>query len=308
MRPLCVALSGGVGGARLSDGLYRALGPDRLAVIGNTADDFDHFGLRLCPDLDTVLYTLAGRSHEEQGWGRAGESWRCMEAVAELGGPAWFRLGDLDLATHLVRTSRLGEGLRLTEVTAGLAAALGVRARLLPMCEEPVRTRVRTHVGALDFQDYFVRRGQRDEVLGVEFAGIEAARATPEVLEALAQGDRIVLCPSNPFVSVAPILAVPGLEEAFRASRARKTAVSPILGGRALKGPAAAMLGSLGHEVSALGVARLYAGLVDEFVLDEVDRDLAPAVAALGLEPRVMPTRMSGPEGRLALGRRILAP
>ena len=306
MATRCVALSGGVGGARLADGLYRALGPGRLQVVGNTADDFEHLGLHLSPDLDTLLYTLAGRGSEEQGWGRADESWRCMEALGELGGPTWFRLGDLDLATHLVRTGRLRGGQRLTRVTRDLARALGVEAELLPMCDEPVRTRVRTPQGWLDFQDWFVGRGHRDAILDLEFAGIEEARVTPEVLEALEGADLVVLGPSNPFVSLGPILAVPGLREALHRSRARKLAVSPIVGGRALKGPAAAMLGSLGHEVSALGVARLLAGGVDEFVLDEADAALAPAVEALGLVPRVLPTVMVGPEGRLALGRRLL--
>ena len=301
-----VLLSGGVGGARLADGLCRALDPDQLTVVGNTADDFDMFGLRICPDLDTVLYTLAGLNHEEQGWGRAGESFRCMEALEALGGPTWFRLGDRDLATHLRRTHGLREGRRLTAVTAELVRVLGVRATLLPMCEEPVRTRIRTPVGLFDFQDYFVRRGQRDEVLGVEFLGVGQARATPEVLDALLNAQQVVVGPSNPFVSIAPILAVPGVREALSRSKARKIAVSPIVGGRALKGPAAAMLASLGYEVSALGVARLYAGLVDEFVLDEEDASQAAAISGLGLEPRVLPTVMKGPEDRLHLGRRLL--
>lgn len=297
----CVALSGGVGGARLSDGLSQVLGPD-LAVVVNTADDFDLCGLRICPDLDTVLYTLSGRCHEGQGWGLADETFHAAAALEALGGPAWFRLGDRDLATNLYRTGRLGEGARLTEVAAELARSLGIRARVLPMCEEPVRTRLRTVQGTLDFQDWFVRRRQEDAVTGVEFAGIEAAHATPEVREALAGADLLVIAPSNPFVSVEPVL------QALRRDLgpARKVAVSPIVGGRALKGPAAAMLASLGHEVSALGVARLYAGLVDTFVLDEEDAALAPAVAELGLQPRVLPTVMRGPEGRLALAEAVL--
>lgn len=301
----CVALSGGVGGARLSDGLGRALGPD-LSVVVNTADDFDLFGLRICPDLDTVLYTLSGRCHEGQGWGLAEETFRAFEALEGLGGPTWFRLGDRDLATHLRRTMRLAEGARLTDVAAELATSMGVAARVLPMCDEPVRTRVSTPAGTLDFQDWFVRRRQEDPVLGVEFAGAAAARPTAEVRQALARADLLVICPSNPFVSVAPILELPGFREAWRASPARKLAVSPIVGGRALKGPAAAMLASLGHEVSALGVARLYADLVDVFVLDEEDADLEGAVAGLGLEPLVAPTVMRGPEGRRALGERLL--
>ncbi len=302
----CLALSGGVGGARLAEGLYRALEPGSLTVLGNTADDFDWLGLRLCPDLDTLLYTLSGRHDEQRGWGRSGETWRCLAALEELGAPTWFRLGDLDLATHLVRSDALRQGLRLTEATAQLTRALGLKATLLPMCDQSVHTRIRTAEGLLDFQDYFVRRGQRDRVLGVEFLGIHQARASAEVLEAMREAKLVVLGPSNPFVSLAPILAVPGLRPALEASRARKVAVSPIVGGRALKGPAAAMLESLGHEVSALGVARLYAGLVEEFVLDQVDADLAPAVEALGLFPRILPTVMEGPEGRLRLARALV--
>lgn len=304
----CLVLSGGVGGARLAEGLYRALEPAGLTVLGNTADDFDWLGLRLCPDLDTLLYTLSGRHDEERGWGRAGETWRCLAALEELGAPSWFQVGDQDLATHLVRTEALRRGMRLTEVTALLAESLGVNATLLPMCDEPVRTRIRTAGGLLDFQDYFVRRGQQDRVLGVEYQGLEGARVTAEALQALQEADLVVLGPSNPFVSLGPILAVPGLRPALEASQARKVAISPILAGQALKGPAAAMLDSLGHEVSALGVARLYAGLVHEFLMDTVDGGLAPAVAALGMEARVLPTVMHGSAGRLRLAQAVLTP
>lgn len=306
--PSCVLLSGGVGGARMAAGLQEALPPGRLSVLGNTGDDFELLGLRVCPDLDTLLYTLAGRAHPDQGWGLQNETWQCMQALEELGAPCWFHLGDRDLATHLVRTEALKQGRSLTGVTADLARALGLKTRVLPMCDEAVGTRLRTREGLLDFQDYFVRRGQRDRVLEVEFAGIRQARATREVLEALAQAELVVLAPSNPFVSIAPILAVPGLGQALAQSAARKIAVSPIVGGRALKGPAAAMLESMGHEVSALGVARLYSGVVDEFVLDLEDEHLAPAVASLGMMPRVLPTVMSGPRERLALARALIRP
>ncbi len=304
----CVLLSGGVGGARMAEGLQRALAPGRLSVLVNTGDDFELLGLRVCPDLDTVLYTLADRANPDQGWGLRDETWECMQALAELGAPSWFRLGDRDLATHLVRTEALKRGRSLTGVMADLARALGLETRILPMCDEAVRTRVRTREGLLDFQDYFVRRGQRDRVLEVEFAGIRQAQATREVQEALAQADLVVLAPSNPFVSIAPILQVPGLRRSLEESAARTIAVSPIVGGRALKGPAAAMLESLGHELSALGVARLYSGVVDEFVLDLEDERLAPAVASLGMRPRVLPTVMSGPPERLALARALIRP
>jgi len=292
----------------MAEGLQGALPPGRLSVLGNTGDDFELLGLRICPDLDTVLYTLAGQADPDQGWGRRDETWQCMQALEEMGAPSWFRLGDRDLATHLVRTEALKRAQSLTEVTANLARALGLATCILPMCDEAVRTRLRTREGLLDFQDYFVRRGQRDRVLEVEFAGIRQARVTREVLDALAQADLVVLAPSNPFVSIAPILAVPGLRQALEESAARKIAVSPIVGGRALKGPAAAMLESLGHEVSALGVARLYSGVVDEFVLDLEDVDLAPAVASLGVAPRVLPTVMSGARERLALAQALLQP
>ncbi len=292
----------------MAEGLYRALIPGSLTVLGNTGDDFDWMGLRLCPDLDTLLYTLSGRHDEDRGWGRDDETWHCLETLRELGGPSWFQVGDRDLATHLVRTEALRAGLRLTEVTARLVEALGLAVALLPMCDQPVRTRIRTTEGLLDFQDYFVRRGHRDRVLGVEFQGIDRARVSTEVRQALKEADLVVLGPSNPFVSLGPILAVPGLRPALETSRARKVAVSPIVGGRAVKGPAAAMLGSLGHEVSALGVARLYAGLVQEFFMDTLDEALAPAVESLGMRVRVLPTVMQGPEGRLRLAQALLPP
>jgi len=305
-----VALAGGVGGARLAHGLQQALPPGDLTVVVNTADDTERHGLLVCPDHDTVLYTLAGIANRDLGWGIAGESWAVMDQLGVYGEETWFRLGDRDLAAHIVRTARLRGGARLTEVALHLQASLGVTTRILPMADTPVRTRVLVEAGWLDFQDYFVRLRQEPEVRGVTFDGAPAAAAPAEVRDAFASADAIVVCPSNPVVSVAPILAVPGIREAIDATRARgvrAAAVSPIIGGRALKGPADRMLASLGHEVSALGVARMYTGLVDVFMLDTVDADLAPAIEALGLRAVVTDAIMTDDAARARLAAETLA-
>ena len=304
-----VVLAGGVGGAKLAEGLQAAVA-ERLTVIVNTADDTERHGLLVCPDHDTVLYTLAGLENETFGWGLAGDSWATMAALERYGEPGWFRLGDADLATHIVRTDRLRRGGRLTEVLRGLQRAMGVAPPILPMTDAPVRTRVRTDDGWLDFQDYFVRLRQAPEVREVAFAGIEAARPTAEVEATLAAADVVVIAPSNPIVSIGPILAVPGMTELLAAARARGArfaAVSGIIGGKALKGPADRMLASLGHESSALGVARGYAGLIDAFVLDAVDADHAGAIEALGVRPLVTDTIMTDDASRARLAREILA-
>ena len=301
-----LALAGGVGGAKLAAGLQAVLGARELAVAVNTADDFDLWGLRICPDLDTVMYTLAGISNPETGWGLAGESFAALEMLARYGEDAWFRLGDRDLATHVLRTARLRLGESLTRVTVDLSSALGVESAILPMCDERVATVLETPEGPLEFQEYFVRRGQRDEVLGVELLGIEGARATNAVLGALDAVDLVVFCPSNPVVSTGPILAVPGMRKAIEASGAPKVAVSPIVGGRALKGPADKMLASLGHEVSAAGVARMYEGLVDGMVIDTVDEEDRRGIEALGM--RVLETRaiMRDAPDRARLAREVI--
>jgi LPPG:FO 2-phospho-L-lactate transferase len=294
-----VVLAGGVGGARLAHGLYHALRPDELSIAVNTGDDFDHLGLRICPDLDTVTYTLAGIANRETGWGIVGDSFEALAALERVGGPAWFRLGDRDLATHLQRTSLLGQRLRLTAVTARICAALGVRSRVLPMSDDAVATMVLTAEAELEFQDYFVRQGCEPAVRGIRFAGIETAQASPEVLEALRAADGIVIAPSNPFVSVEPILALPGVREAVRSKPS--VAVSPIVGGRAIKGPAAKMLLELGLEVSPAGVARRYAGLVSGFALDEQDATLASEIQAQGFETVVAQTVMRSDADRETL-------
>ena len=304
-----VALAGGVGGAKLASGLQAAVG-DELTVVVNTADDLERHGLLVCPDHDTVMYTLAGLDDRVQGWGIRDESFAAAAMLERYREETWFRLGDRDLATHIVRTERIRAGARLTEVCLGLQRALGVVAKILPMTDDTVRTQVRTDDGWLEFQDYFVHRHQAPEVHEVRFEGIERAEATARVRGELGFAETIVIAPSNPIVSIGPILAVPGVRDLFAAARRGGTpvlAVSPIVGGKALKGPADRMLVSLGHEASALGVARLYAGLVDGFVVDTVDAALAPAVEALGMRTLVTDTVMTDDASRERLAREILA-
>ena len=295
------ALAGGVGGAKLAAGLQDVLPAGDLAVVVNTADDFDLWGLRICPDLDTVMYTLAGISNPETGWGLSGESFDTLSMLGRYGEETWFKLGDRDIATHILRTSGLRSGETLTGVTAGLSGALDVTSTILPMSDDTVSTVLETPEGRLEFQEYFVRRGQRDEVLGVELRGIEDARPTNDVLAAISGADTIIFCPSNPVVSVGPILAVPGIREALASSSAPKVAVSPIVGGRALKGPADRMLASLGHEVSATGVAGIYAGLIDGMVVDHIDEEEQSGIEALGMRALVTESVMRDAEDRARL-------
>jgi LPPG:FO 2-phospho-L-lactate transferase len=268
-----VALCGGVGGAKLAHGLGMALEPSELTIIVNTGDDFQHLGLSIAPDLDSVIYALAGLSDPVRGWGRRDETWTFMEALKSLGGEGWFQLGDGDLAMHVERSWRLAQGAPLSEVTAHLCRALGIAARVLPMSDDPVRTRVLTAEGWLDFQEYFVHRQCQPAVREFMFAGAEAARAQPDALAALNRHDlrAVIICPSNPFVSVEPILAVPGIRAAIQRSDAPVVAVTPIIGGKAIKGPAAKMMAELGFDVSGAAVARRYAGVIDGFVVDRAD-------------------------------------
>ena len=298
-------LAGGVGGAKLAHGVAMSGSP--LVIVGNTADDVELYGLAISPDLDTVMYTLAGVANSETGWGVQGETHAALDAMRRLGEDTWFTLGDRDLATHIVRSARLRAGEPLSAVTAALATALGVRASLLPMTDQRVATMIDTPRGRLEFQEYFVRGGHRDEVLGITFQGIEAARPGPGVLAALTEADVVVIAPSNPLVSVGPVLAVPGVRHALAGSPARRAAVSPVIGGHALRGPAAAMLRTLGHDVSALGVARLYQGLVDVMCIDEQDEHLAPAIVELGMRVVVTDTVMADEAGRERLARYVVA-
>jgi LPPG:FO 2-phospho-L-lactate transferase len=304
-----VVLAGGVGGAKLAHGLQAILGSD-LAVVVNTGDDLERHGLLVSPDHDTVLYNLAGLDDREQGWGIRGETYGVAEQLGVYGEETWFRLGDRDLAAHIVRTARLRAGARPTEVALGLQRSLGIAARILPMSDEPVRTEVRTDDGWLEFQEYFVHRHQAPTVHEVRFRGIEAARPTSEILDALADAEIVAIAPSNPIVSVGPILAVPGFRDALAAVRQRGVpivAVSGIVGGKALRGPADRMLFSLGHESSALGVARLYAGLIDGLILDALDEDLAASVEVLGVRAFTTNTLMTDDATRAQLAREVLA-
>jgi LPPG:FO 2-phospho-L-lactate transferase len=307
---MLVALAGGVGAARFLRGLVRIHPPEDLTVVGNTGDDLRLHGLHVSPDLDSVMYTLAGLADEERGWGLAGETWRLRDALVRLGEPGWFALGDADVATHLLRTRLLAEGASLSQVTLELCRRLGVRVRLAPMSDDRVETRVEVDgpdgPEDLGFQEYWVGRGAADPVRRVRFAGVEHARPAPGVLEAIAAADGVVICPSNPVVSVAPILAVPGILEAVQAAPCRTVAVTPIVGGAPVRGMADKLLPAWGVEVSARGVAGLYAGLADAFVLDQVDAGQAPEVEALGLRAAVAPTIMHTPDDAAALAKTAL--
>ncbi|MCB1644042.1 MAG: 2-phospho-L-lactate transferase [Pseudomonadales bacterium] len=304
-----VALSGGVGGAKLALGFAHLLAPGQLTVIANTGDDFTHLGLKICPDLDTVMYTLADLNNKELGWGQAGETWQFLDALEKLGGEAWFRLGDRDMATHIRRTGLLAEGLSLSDTTLMMCEALGIAHPLLPMTDDLVATMVRTRSGEeLAFQHYFVRDRCEPEVTGFRFQGLENALPAPGVLSALGREDlaAVVICPSNPFVSVDPILYLPGLMQALKDAGRPVIAVSPIVGGMAIKGPAAKMMQELGMPSSALAVATHYQGRIDGFVLDEADADLRAAVEALGIPTIVTKTVMITLADRIDLARSVL--
>jgi LPPG:FO 2-phospho-L-lactate transferase len=300
-----VALAGGVGAARFLDGLTRVIAPERVFIIGNTADDAEIHGLHISPDLDTVTYTLAGLANPKHGWGIRGDSFRCLEALRRLGADAWFQLGDVDLATHLYRTQRMASGATLSEVTREIARALAVRSTLVPMSNERVRTRICTASGELEFQTYFVKRRARDRVTGMRFEGASEATPAPGVLDAIENAEAIILCPSNPFISIGPILAIPGIRDALQRRRENVAAISPIVGGQALKGPAAKMMKSMGMRASAAEVARLYQDFAGVFILDEVDRKQAAQVEALGMRPVVTNTIMRGLRERKALARAV---
>jgi len=300
-----VALSGGVGGAKLSLGLAHLL-VERLAVVLNTGDDFEHLGLHISPDVDTALYTLAGIVNPDTGWGLSGETWTFMEAVARLGAATWFRLGDGDLATHVERTHRLRDGETLTEVCAHLAARLGIAARIVPMTDDRLRTVVETDAGTLAFQEYFVREQCRPAVRAIRFEGAAAAKPAPQVLEALSAPGLagIIVCPSNPWLSIDPILAVPGLREALRARGVPIVAVSPIIAGKAVKGPTAKIMAELGLAADCISIARHYGRLLDGLVIDQADADQA---GDMPLPVLVTPTLMRSLDDRIALARQCLA-
>jgi LPPG:FO 2-phospho-L-lactate transferase len=305
-RSLVVALSGGIGGAKLALGLSRVIDPADLVVVANTGDDFEHLGLSISPDLDTLMYTLAGLDDSERGWGRRDETWTFMAALKRLGGATWFQLGDGDLATHIERTRRLAAGESLSAITTDLCRQLGIAARILPMSDDRLRTRLRTSEGWLDFQDYFVRRRCEPAVLELAYDGAATAQAHRDVLATLRDPRlrAVVICPSNPYLSIEPILAVPELRTAIAATAAPVVAVSPIIGGRAVKGPTAKMMAELGLPVSASAVAARYAELLDGYVLDHAD---ATAAADVSVPVTVAQTLMETIEDRQQLARAVLA-
>ena len=303
---MIVALAGGVGGAKLAHGLYRNLPADQLTVIVNTADDFDLFGLRISPDADTVMYTLGDLANPTTGWGILGDTFETLGMLARYGRDPWFKVGDRDFGTHLARSEGLRQGQTLTTVTANLVSGLGIHATILPMCDEPVATMVVTPDGTLEFQEYFVHRHHADAVTAVTFEGVDAARVTPTLKAAIETASAFIFCPSNPIVSVGPILAVPGLRDLLAHRKAPKVAVSPIIGGQALKGPADRMLLGLGHEVSAYGVASLYHGLIDGMVIDEIDAQLGSQIEDLGMQVLIAPTIMTNVADRERLASDIV--
>ena len=305
---MIVALAGGVGGARLAVGLAAVLRPSELAIVVNTGDDFEHHGLAVSPDLDTVMYTLAGIANTATGWGRADETWNFMSALGELGGETWFRLGDRDLAVHVLRTEQLRLGVPLSKITRTLTTRLGIEHRLIPMSETPVRTRVRTRGAELAFQDYFVRLKCKPRVAGFRFAGSRTARVPPELLGIMRKAVRaVVICPSNPYISIAPILAIREIREWLRHRTFPVVAVSPIVGGAALKGPAAKMMRELGASATAAGVARHYGRLVDGWVIDRRDAKLESDIEDMGARVTIADTLMTSRAKSVALAKRVVA-
>lgn len=301
-----VALAGGVGGSKLVLGFSKVLPPDQLSIIGNTGDDIELWGLRICPDLDTLTYTLSGMVNPRTGWGIREDSFACLEAVAKLGAPDWFKLGDRDLATHLWRTLQLKEGLSLTQVTANICESLGVEHTLLPMTDSYVPTYVLTDQGELHLQEYLVREGCRPVIRGFKHLNMEKAQPAPGVSDTIMAAKAIFLCPSNPLISINPILAVPGLRELLCSAQAPVIAVTPIMEGRAIKGPAAKMLQELGYPVSPVSIAQIYQGLLDGFVLDERDAELREEIEALNIKVLTADTLMESIEDKITLADRLL--
>jgi LPPG:FO 2-phospho-L-lactate transferase len=304
-----LALAGGVGGAKLALGLARALPPERLTVVVNTGDDQYFHGLHVSPDLDTVMYTLAGLANPETGWGLAGETFHSLDMLRRYGADdTWFNLGDRDLATHIRRTQLLGQGATLTQVTAELCRRLGITHSIVPMSNDPVRTVLDTEAGVLSMQRYFVQQRSQPAVKSISYEGAQQAAPAPEFLSALQEASLVVFCPSNPFLSLAPVLALPGVRQRLKdlQSSAFRVAVSPIVGGAAVRGPAGKIMGELGHEVSCVGVARQYQGVCDVLLIDEQDAHRAKEIAKLGLKPVVAPIIMESESDKIALARRIL--
>ena len=300
------ALAGGVGASKLLLGLYEVLEPEALTIIVNTGDDIVLHGLKISPDLDIVTYTLAGIVDRAKGWGIRGDTFHALKRLASYGRAVWFNLGDGDLATHIHRSALLEEGMTLSDAAESIRAALGVKARIVPMSDNSVPTIIESDEGALHFQKYLVKRRTEPIVQGIRFAGVESVRPAPAVLEAIGGAMRIIICPSNPLISIGPILAVPGVRERLRARRADVFAVCPIVGGRSLKGPSDKMLAQLGHEATALGVARLYNDFTGTFVIDPADKGQAAAISALGMKVVILPTVMKTQAQKRQLARALL--
>jgi LPPG:FO 2-phospho-L-lactate transferase len=304
-----LALCGGVGGAKLAAGLAAVLAPNDLSIVVNTGDDFTHMGLKISPDIDTVVYTLSGLADQQRGWGLAGETWRTMAMLGRLGEPQWFQLGDCDLAMHIARSHRLAEGQTLSAVTADLAASLGIGPAIIPMTDDRVATELVTDDGVLPFQRYFVAEQCRPEVREIRYQGAEAALMSAGFAQALTRKDlaAVLICPSNPYLSIDPLLALPGMRAGLAALRVPRVAVSPIIGGKAIKGPLAKLMAERGVSVDVLGIARHYLGLIDILLIDDEDAAMAPGIEALGIAVSIVPAMMHNQEDRIKLAKSALA-
>ncbi len=306
MEALITALAGGVGAARFLSGLARLVEGEDLSVIVNTGDDIELFGLHISPDVDIITYTLAGIVDEEKGWGIRGDTFRCLETLKKFGSEAWFNLGDKDLATHIFRTALLKKGFKLSEVTARISHALGLKVTILPMTEDKFETRIVTESGSVHFEEYLIKRGTKDKVSDIEFIGVENAKPAVGVIESIMKSQLVVICPSNPVVSIGTILAVKGVRDTLRSTNAKKVAVSPIVAGAPIKGPADKLLRGLGMEVSAYSVAKLYSDFLDTFILDTADSAERNRIEKLGIEVKVTNTIMKSIEDKIDLARTVL--
>ena len=303
---MITALAGGVGAARFLTGLVRLVEDDELTVIVNTGDDIDLYGLHISPDIDIVMYTLAGIVYEKNGWGVRGDTFHCLKALGKYGCETWFNLGDKDLATHIQRTCLLKKGLKLSEATTELCRALGLKVKILPMTDDRFETRIVTKTGSIHFQEYLVKRGARDDVLGVDFVGVEDARPAPSVIESIVNAEEVIICPSNPIVSIGTILSVRGVREALKRTRAKKVAISPIIAGAPVKGPADKLMSGLGLEVSAFSVANLYKDFLDAFILDTADSEGKMRIERLGIKVTITNTIMKNLKGKVKLAKTVL--
>ena len=303
---MITALAGGVGAARFLQGLVKLVNEEELTVIVNTGDDIELYGLHISPDLDIVMYTLAGIVDEEKGWGVKGDDFHCLEMLREYGYETWFKLGNKDLATHIHRTYLLKSGLKLSEVTSKLCQALGLKVKILPMSDDKIETMIVTNRGTMHFQEYLVRRGAEDSVVNVKFEGVERTNPAPNVLNSILNSDAVVICPSNPIVSIGTILSVKGVRDALKETRARVIAISPIVGGAPIKGPADKLMRGLGLEVSAYGVASLYKDFLDDFIIDIIDKAQKPRIETLGLNVVVTNTIMKSLQNKIQLAKVVL--